>query len=190
MPANHRFAFHTTGFMLTPLSFIAADPVRDRDRLFELNVEYMAHDFAQIEKLLGVNLPAVLGMSVQDYVASGIDKICGKPPPEGIFYLVESADQLVGMGGIRSVRPGVSEMKRVYVRPAFRGRHFGGAIIQRLLDDAKAFGFMQMVLDSPPFSKSAQRIYEGLGFRDCSAHPETEVPTTLRGHWRYMQRPI
>ena len=175
---------------MTSPTFTIADPIRDRSRLLDLNTEYMAWNSDEVEKALGVNVATLVGMPIADYVASVIDKVCGAPPPDGIFYLVECEGQLAAMGGLRKVRQGVCELKRVYVRPAFRGKRLGETIIQRLLDDAVAFGYGHALLDSGPFMAAAHRLYIAAGFTDCAAYPEAEVPTALHPGWRFMGRAL
>lgn len=109
--------------------------------------------------VIGLTPVALLGMELADYVPSVIDKVCGEPPPQGVFYVVHVDGALAGMGGLRPLAPGVCEVKRIYVRPAFRGLHLGQAILQRVLADAQAFGYQRVCLDSAPFMRSAQRIY-------------------------------
>ena len=49
----------------------------------------------------------------------------GPGPPESCFYILEQAGQPIGMGGVRRVRDGVCEMKRVYIRDAAKGQGLG-----------------------------------------------------------------
>ncbi|MEO7105839.1 MAG: GNAT family N-acetyltransferase [Rhodoferax sp.] len=175
--------------MTSPI-FTPADPIQDRSRLLDLNTEYMTWNSVEVEKAMGIKIADLVGMPIPDYVASVIDKVCGAPPPEGIFYLVECEGQLAAMGGMRRVRKGFCELKRVYVRPAFRGRQLGQTIIQRLLDDAVAFGYDHALLDSAPFMASAHRLYRAAGFTDCAAYPEAEVPVALHRGWCFMGRAL
>ena len=119
-----------------------------------------------------------------------IDKVCGDPPPKGIFYLVKVDDTLAGMGGLRFLRPGVAEIKRIYFRPEFRGRKLGELMLIRLLADAKAFGYRSVCLDTALFMRAAHRLYEKNGFSDCSAYEGVEVPAEFHGNWRFMEREI
>lgn len=173
---------------MTPPTFILADPVMHREALLRINVEYMTWVTAEIGKSFGASAATLNGMPVAEYVASVIDKVCGDAPPRGVFYLVEHDGALAGMGGLRRVRDGVAEVKRVYVRPTQRGKQLGEAILQRVLDDATAFGYRSIVLDTAPFMQSAQRLYESVGFVDRPPYAETEVPPELHGAWRFMER--
>ena len=92
------------------------------------------------------------------------------------------------MGGLRTLAPGVGEIKRVYLRPAARGQGLAEALMQRLLDDARGFGLHTLRLDSAPFMAAAQRLYERLGFVDRAPYLETEVPPEFQGRWRFMER--
>ncbi len=173
-----------------PHEFITANATTDRDELIQLNVEYLSWVFKGIEEHFGVPAGQVVGMPASDYVPTVIDKVCGDPPPRGVFYLLEVDGNLAGMGGLRFVRTGVAEIKRIYVRPAYRGMRLGEIILQRLVSDATDFGYDRICLDSAPFMKAAQRIYETSGFKDCEAYEETEVPVDFRPHWRFMERDL
>lgn len=170
--------------------FIRADPVADRAGLIELNVEYLSWVFGEVEKSFGVPVDEVAGMPVIEYVPTVIDKICGSPPPQGIFYLIRVNGQLAGMGGLRRLWHEAAEIKRIYVRPAFRGMKLGETILKRLLSDATAFGYKAAYLDSGLFMTSAHRLYAAHGFVDCHAYAGVEVSSTFHGRWRFMQRPL
>ena len=170
--------------------FIVASSLTHRDALIQLNVEYLTWVFSGVEEHFGVPVNEVVGMPASEYVPTVIDKVCGDPPPKGIFYLLEVDDGLAGMGGIRFLRTGVAEIKRIYVRPQYRGMQLGELILRRLVSDASQFGYTSLCLDSGPFMTSAQRIYESAGFRDCAAYEGTEVPPDFRDRWRFMERDL
>ena len=170
--------------------FIAANAASHRAELIALNVEYLAWVFAGIEELFGVPADQVVGMPARDYVPRVIDKVCGDPPPRGIFYLVKVDGALAGMGGLRFLRPGVAEIKRIYFRPEFRGMKLGELTLSRLLADARAFGYRRVCLDTALFMGAAHRLNEKNGFSDCAAYEGVEVPAEFHGRWRFMEREI
>ena len=176
--------------MKPPHEFIVADASAHRQELIELNVEYLSWVFNGIEEHFGVASDEVVGMPASEYVPTVIDKVCGDPPPKGVFYLLEVDKSLAGMGGLRFLDTGVGEIKRIYVRPQYRGMRLGELILQRVMTDAKEFGYRKMYLDSAPFMKSAQRIYEMAGFTDCAVYDGTEVPVEFRSGWRFMERDV
>lgn len=175
--------------MLQP-EFIAADARIHRDELIALNVEYVSWVFGEIEKLFDVPADQIVGMPAREYVPTVIDKVCGEPPPKGIFYLVNVGDRLAGMGGMRSLGRGVAEVKRIYFRPEFRGMQLGDLMLKRLLSDARAFGYEKACLDTALFMKSAHRVYENNGFVDRAAYEGVEVPPEFHGRWRFMERTL
>lgn len=175
--------------MPTP-TIIQANLSEHRSQLLSLNIEYMSWVLAEIERCFGVTIHEAIGMSVAEYVAAGVEKVCAEVPPRGVFYLLEVEGQLAGMGGLRYLRPGVAELKRIYVRPGQRGMQLGRLLLERLLSDARAFGYASVCLDSAPFMQSAQRLYQAHGFTDCSAYQGVEAPQAFHAHWRFMQRPL
>lgn len=175
---------------MSTITFVPADPVTHRTVLLDLNIEYMQWNSEQLLAMFGIRFADVAGAEVPEYVASHIDKACGEPPPNGCFYLVEYDGVVAGMGGLRRIHGDVSELKRVYVRPEFRGKQLGAAILRRVLADAKAFGFKSMWLDSGPFMHAAHKLYLAHGFVDRPPYLEAEVGETLHGRWRFMEREI
>jgi ribosomal protein S18 acetylase RimI-like enzyme len=169
-----------------PISLRWVDPRSHDDAIVQLHLEYMTWVAKKIEAAFGLTEQALYGMTTAQYVNSVKDQVCGDAPPLGTFYVVDAAGELAGMGGLRQLRPGVAEIKRIYVRPEQRGKQVGRTLLQRLLSDAQAFGFTQVVLDTAPFMQSAQRLYRSLGFVDCPAYEGTEVPAALQGSWCFM----
>jgi GNAT superfamily N-acetyltransferase len=175
---------------VTEPTFTPATPVDHRDALIALNVEYVSWVAAEAESYFGISTQASIGMTIAEYVPTVLDTICGDPPPRGIFYLVERDHQLAGMGGLRWSSPGVVEIKRVYVRPAHRGAKLGATILQRLLADARGFGYERVHLDTAPFMHAAHTLYEAAGFVDCAPYAGSEVPAFLHPKWRFMEKAL
>lgn len=161
-----------------------------RSELLALNVAYLSWVFAGVEGRFAVRLAEIIGMDVSQYVESVLDKICDHTPPEGIFYLVQQDGQFVGMGGLRRLTAELVEIKRIYVRPEFRGARTGEAILVRLMQDAARFGYERVRLETAPFMETAHRIYEAAGFVDREPYPEAEVPEVFHKDWRFMERPL
>lgn len=175
---------------MTAPTFLPGNPLTHRQELVELNIEYLDWVLAGFSQITGVAARDMLGMETAPYVEGAIVKVCSDQPPRGIFYLVYCDGALAGMGGLRYVRAGVAEIKRIYVRAAFRGRQLGEAVLQRLLDDAKSFGYQTVVLDSAPFMQSAQQIYVRHGFVDRGPYDEVEAPKELHSMIRFMEKTL
>ena len=175
--------------MSTP-EFIQAHAHTHTNELITLNLEYMSWVFAGIEKQFAIPQNDIVGMPVHEYVATVIDKVCGDPPPKGVFYLIKLDGNLVGMGGLRRLSDSMAEIKRVYIRPECRGKNLGELIFQRLISDAKTFGYRKLCLDTALFMTAAHKLYERNGFVDCPAYENVEVPTEFHARWRFMEREI
>lgn len=158
-----------------------------REALLRLNVEYVSWVAAGIEERFRIDALALVGMPVPEYVRSVLDKVCGEKPPSGAFYVASVGDELVGMGGLRRLAPGIAEVKRLYVRPTLRGRRLGESLLARLLGDARAFGYSTVRLDTAPFMTAAHRLYERFGFLDRGPYEGVEVPSVVHSGWRFME---
>ncbi|MFZ6689084.1 GNAT family N-acetyltransferase [Undibacterium sp. SXout11W] len=169
------------------LDFHIADPIADRASLIQINIEYMEWVAAGIQTSCGISIVAVSGQLIPDYVENALDKICFEKPPHGVFYLVKQYDAVVGMVGLRSLSQDVAEIKRLYVRHAFRGQQLGKQLLNKIVIDAKNFGYARVRLDSAPFMITAQKLYRSSGFLDRAPYPGTEVPEVLHARWHFME---
>jgi len=173
--------------MQMDFEFVRADLKLHRELLIQFNIEYLRWIDDSVQEHFGLSLPGLLGMPVADYVHDSLDKLCEGTPPNGVVYVVFHGDAAVGMGGLRRIREGVGEIKRIYVSGASRGGGIGAKILDRLVSDAKSFGYQELLLDTGPFMTSAHRLYEAAGFADVPPYTEAEVPDALRHNWRFMQ---
>ena len=169
------------------IDFVQANLGQHRELLMDFNVAYIDWAGDCIKEHFGLSLPSLLGMSIPDYADSSLDKLCKEKPPHGIFYIVFDEEVALGMGGLRRLRDGVGEIKRIYVSPASRGGGVGAKILDQLMRDAKSYGYDEIMLETGPFMTSAHPIYEAAGFMDVTPYTEAEVPEALRHDWRFMR---
>jgi GNAT superfamily N-acetyltransferase len=86
-------------------------------------------------------------------------------PPSGSYYLAWSAKgALVGTGALRTVSPGVGEMKHLYVRPEARGMGLGRALVEVRIADARAMGVKTLLADTFAANPEMPALYDRLGF--------------------------
>ena len=104
-------------------------------------------------------------------------------PPEGRLLLAEYEDQLAGCVAMRALEPGVCEMKRLYLRPQFRGKSLGRALANRIIAEARHIGYQRMRLDTvEPVMKDAVAMYRKLGFKEISPYRSNPIAGAM-----YMQ---
>lgn len=99
--------------------------------------------------------------------------------PEGRLYIVYCGGEPAGCAGIRKVDEENCEMKRLYVRPKFRGQSIGRMLIEQLINDAGEIGYSHVVLDTLPFLKSAIRLYRSCGFHEIERYNDSPVDTSV-----------
>jgi GNAT superfamily N-acetyltransferase len=97
--------------------------------------------------------------------------------PAGRLLLARCDEVLAGCGALRPLQESICEMKRLYVRPAFRGRRLGLALAERLIQEAKDIGYEFMRLDTVPSQMAdANRMYRGLGFYEIAPYYKNPQP--------------
>jgi len=101
-------------------------------------------------------------------------------PPEGRLLLAEFESQSAGCGALHKLDTGICEMKRLYLRPQFRGKGIGRAIAERLIAEARQIGYKWMRLDTVgPVMKDAVAMYRKLGFKEIAPYRENPMAGTL-----------
>lgn len=101
-------------------------------------------------------------------------------PPEGRLLLAEYEGQLAGCIALHKLEPAICEMKRLYLRPPFRGRGMGRALAEHLIAEARQIGYKRMRLDTvEPVMKDAVAMYRGLGFREIAPYRKNPIAGAL-----------
>ena len=86
-------------------------------------------------------------------------------PPAGRLLLALDGEKPAGCIAIRPMEEEVCELKRMYVRPEYRGQGLGGTLAQTVLQEAREIGYRLARLDTADTMAPAQRLYASLGFR-------------------------
>jgi ribosomal protein S18 acetylase RimI-like enzyme len=129
--------------------------------------------FREYEKAIGIDL------CFQDF-ESELAALPGRyAPPNGRLYIAYCNDKVTGCVGIRKLSDGICEMKRLYVRPQYRGRKIGRLLAQKTVDVAKSIGYETMRLDTLKTMKEAVALYESLGFERVDPYYDNPHPDAV-----------
>jgi GNAT superfamily N-acetyltransferase len=101
--------------------------------------------------------------------------------PRGTIILAEGGGVVIGCVALRPIPEAAAacEMKRLFVRPAGRGRGVGRGLVSRILEEARARGYTAMRLDTLPSMADAVRLYRSFGFRDTGPYVYNPVPGAM-----------
>lgn len=106
-------------------------------------------------------------------------------PPDGCLLLAEIDGHIAGCVALRPLEAGICEMKRMYIRPAYRGKGIGRALGEQIIREAGSRGYQLMRLDTADTMKAAQVLYGSLGFK--RTQPYYELPPDILERAVFME---
>jgi len=133
----------------------------DLDVLRELFREYQA----------GVNAPVCF--------ASFDTELAGLPAPYVALSIAYVDGVAAGCAALKSLNASTAEVKRLYVRPAFRGRRLGAQLMSSMAETARQLGYAELRLDTLPFMSAAIELYRSLGFIPIPRYNDNPDPGAL-----------
>jgi GNAT superfamily N-acetyltransferase len=145
-------------------------------------LDYLTWGNDEMEVRHGFRLP------VHETVERDLANIAKFQPPHGTILLAFADDVAVGTACMQRIGSATGEVKRMYVRPSNRGQGLGRALLERLIETARAAGYQSLRLDSPDFMDAAHALYRSSGFADIKPYPESEIPDEYKGYWVFMEK--
>lgn len=97
-------------------------------------------------------------------------------PPRGALFLARADGSPAGCIGLRPFSESVGELKRLYLRPAFRGRGLARALVSGAIAAAKGIGYRALVLDSLDSMPAAISLYKSFGFEHTEPYWPNPFP--------------
>jgi putative acetyltransferase len=133
--------------------------------------------FVEYQESLGISL------CFQNFDAEVASLPGAYAPPEGRLLVAFVGDRPAGCVALRKLEDGICEMKRLWVRPAFRGTRLGRRLADAVLSEARAAGYRAVRLDTLPSMREAQALYVSLGFVDIPPYNDHPIEGT-----RFMEK--
>jgi len=99
--------------------------------------------------------------------------------PDGRMYLALVDDKIVGCAALKKTDADYCELKRLYVRPPYRGQHISKALVEKIIVAAREVGYRHMRLDTFPFMEPALKLYRELGFYEIAKYNTNPAPSAI-----------
>lgn len=157
---------------------------KDISEVRDLFWEYLQWANGRVNEEFGVNF------DIETMLEDDMKELDIYFPPDGRLVLVSEAGKSAGLGCLKKLRNCVGEIKRMYVRPEFRGRGLGRGILEALFSEARDIGYSKVRLDSARFMEAAHSLYRSFGFQEIEPYDESEIPPEFREHWIFMEKTL
>jgi GNAT superfamily N-acetyltransferase len=164
---------------------IQAKRTEDIPQVSELFMEYMHWVYSMLNQTYGWNFEV---KDIKDKVEADLLQLDQFMPPKGRLLLCYADEALTGIACMRDIGMQIGEIKRMYVRPTFRQKGFGRALLNRLIEEASMIGYQCLRLDSIRFMTEAHQLYRSLGFHEIASYEGSEIPKEAQGAWIFMEK--
>lgn len=105
--------------------------------------------------------------------------------PDGRLFLAVDGERAAGCIALRRFDADAGEVKRLYVRPAYRGHGLGDRLAAAVVAAAREVGYARLLLDTLAHMKTAQAVYARAGFRTTGAYYHNPLPGAV-----YMEKAL
>jgi putative acetyltransferase len=155
----------------------------ERDRIAGLRMT-QASSPAQIAQVRELFLEYAKSLGFSLCFQSFDQELAGLPgdysPPDGRLLIAEYEGEIAGCVALHKLEPGICEMKRLYLRPAFRGKGLGRRLAETILNEARSIGYQRLRLDTVErVMRDAVGLYRALGFHEIAPYRANPMEGTL-----------
>lgn len=140
----------------------------------------IAELFSEYTQMLKDNDPTVAAyLELQNYDDELADLRHKYGEPDGRLYIAYLGDKAVGCVGMKRQTESACELKRLYIRPEYRGRGLARYLSELILSEAKKAGYKSVLLDTLDFLKDAQALYKRLGFHEIPKYNDSPMENAI-----------
>ena len=149
-----------------------------------------AETAAQLEAVRGLLREYWDNRNLAPYVFHFDKELAGLPgdyaPPDGRLFLASWDNEFAGCVALRKLEPSICEMKRLYLRPKFRGKGLGRSLAEFIIREASRIGYQKMRLDTIQTNmQEAVALYRQLGFEEIAPYRVNPIPGVV-----FMERSL
>jgi GNAT superfamily N-acetyltransferase len=161
-----------------------AETAEDQSKVRELFWEYLQWANERLNEEFGIDF------DIEPMLERDMAKLEIFLPPHGRLLLATEESQSAGIACMKRIREDMGEIKRMYVRPEFRGKGVGRVLLEALIAEAQQMGYPIVRLDSARSMKAAHSLYRSAGFQEIAPYPESEIAPEYQRHWVFMEKQL
>jgi GNAT superfamily N-acetyltransferase len=137
----------------------------DIDVVRELLFEYLSWASGKAKALYNQDV------DVGEMLTRSMSEIDNCAPPSGRLLIARVEGRAAGMISMKRIRNDACVIKRMYVRPEYRGKKIGRSLLNNLIQAAREIRYSRIHLDSANFMKESHPLYRSVGFKDIAPYP-------------------
>ena len=119
-----------------------------------------------------INVPFNFNLDIEHEVNLTMNNLDKFAEPDGRILLIKVDSKIAGTISLRKIREDAGEIKRLYIKPEFRGNKLGNLLMNEVIKISKENEFRKLYLDTANFMSSAISLYQKYGFKEIESYPK------------------
>jgi ribosomal protein S18 acetylase RimI-like enzyme len=146
---------------------------KHRRKVLNLYYEYAGWTKKAIKEHYNIEYENVVGGKIEDLLEDAFNVFTSLKPPQGIIMVLEVNGEPAGLGRLSVLEGKIAEINNMFVSSAYRGHGYGKAILNRLEEKAREFGYSILRLDTGAHNVAAQHMYRQSGYNERGYYSST-----------------
>ena len=144
---------------------------------YKEDIKALFNEYTQMLIDCNADFKNYLKLQNYDHETENLEEKYGRP--YGRLYIAFIDDNIAGCIALRKIDDDNCELKRLYVKPQYRGKNIGGTLVKHIIKEAENIGYKHILLDTLPFLNAAIDMYKKYGFYEIESYNNSPMDNLI-----------
>ncbi len=144
---------------------------------YKEEIKALFNEYTQMLTDCNADFKNYLKLQNYDHETENLEEKYGHP--YGRLYIAFIDDNVAGCIALRKIDDDNCELKRLYVKPQYRGKNIGGTLVKHIIKEAENIGYKHILLDTLPFLNVAIDMYKKYGFYEIESYNNSPMDNLI-----------
>ena len=144
---------------------------------YKEDIKALFNEYTQMLIDCNADFKNYLKLQNYDHETENLEEKYGRP--YGRLYIAFVDENVAGCIALRKIDDDNCELKRLYVKPQYRGKNIGGTLVKHIIKEAENIGYKHILLDTLPFLNVAIDMYKKYGFYEIESYNNSPMDNLI-----------